>query len=187
MPPVRKIDRLPPDIRHELDERAAAAGWGDVRGLSAWLAEQGYEISKTAVGQHVQGLRAEYDETMREVRAMAELSRVLVDQDPDQQAALNDMAARLMTDQLVRAAKELRGAVDLSIEDRIALLGRLATPITQAQRAAVYQRRHTAEVRAQIEAEARAGAAERATAAAATRGVSADGIAALRAAILGEL
>lgn len=187
MPPVRKVDLLPPDIRRELDERAAAAGWGDARGLSAWLSEQGYEIGKTAVGEHVQALRAEYDGTMREVRAMAELSRILVEQDPDSQAALNDMAGRIMTDQLVRAAKDLRGAVDMSLEDRIGLLKQLAQPITQAQRAAVYQRRHTAEVRAQIEAEARAGAADRAAVTAQAKGVSADGIAALRAAIMGEL
>ena len=155
MPPVRKIDTLPQELRRELDDRAAAAGWGDVRGLSAWLAEQGYSIGKTAVGEHVAALRAEYDDTMREVRAMAALARIMVDEDPDQQASLNDLAGRLMTDQLVRAAKELRGAVDLPIEERIPLLKALAQPITQAQRAAVYSRRWSAEQQKAVEEAAR--------------------------------
>lgn len=160
MPPVRKIDRLPPSVRHELADRAAAAGWGDIRGLTAWLREQGYEITKSTVGEHVKGLRVEYDETMREVRAMAELARVMVDEDPDSQASLNDLAGRLMTDQLVRAAKELRDAQEMEIGHRIELLDKLARPITQAQRAAVYSRRWSVEQRREAEAAAREAARE---------------------------
>lgn len=173
MPPVRKIDTLPPDVRRELDARAAAAGFGDVRGLSAWLKEQGWEVSKSAVGEHVRSLRAEYDGTMREVRAMAELARLLVDADPDEQAALNEMASRLMTDQLVRAAKELREATHLGVEERIPLLKQIAVPITQAQRAAVYARRWSAE-----QMQAAAAAAEEAAKAAGLDAEAAAGISA---------
>jgi hypothetical protein len=165
MPPVRLFDTFPPEVQRRFNEEAAARGWGDLRGLSEWLAAEGYTLGKTAVGEVVQGLKAEYDETMREVRAMAELARIMVDSDPDQQASLNDLAGRLMTDQLVRAAKELRGAQDLPIEERIPLLRQLAQPITQAQRAAVYSRRWSAEQRKEAEAAAKEAAREAAKAA----------------------
>lgn len=151
----RKVDTLPADIRRELDARAQAAGWGDVRGLSVWLSEQGYSISKSAVGEHVSALKAEYDSTMREMREMAALARVMIDDDPDEQASLHDLASRLVTDQLVRAAKDLRQAQGMPIEERIPLLARIAQPITQAQRAAVYSRRWSAEQQRAAEQAAR--------------------------------
>jgi hypothetical protein len=152
MPSVRLFDTFPPDVQRRFNAQAAACGWGDLCGLSEWLAAEGYTLGKSAVGEVVAGLKDEYDETMREVHAMAELARVLVDQDPDQQASLNDLAGRLMTDQLVRAARELRSAQDIPIEDRIPLLKQLAQPITQAQRAAVYSRRWPAEQRREAKA-----------------------------------
>ncbi|MBV5274021.1 MAG: DUF3486 family protein [Lamprocystis purpurea] len=155
MPPVSWYDRLPADFRLDFCKEAAARGWGDMVGLSAWLTERGYSIGKSAVGETVKQLRDEYDDTMREMRAMAELARQITEQDSDPTAALNDLAGRLMTDQLVRAAKELRAAEDLDISDRIKLLQKLAMPITQSQRAAVYARRWSQEQRREAEAAVR--------------------------------
>ena len=116
---------------------------------------------------------------------MAELARLLVDADPDEQAALNEMASRLMTDQLVRAAKELREATHLGVEERIPLLKQIAVPITQAQRAAVYARRWSAE---QLQAAA-AAAGEAAKAAGlddrAAAGISAATLERIRREVLG--
>jgi hypothetical protein len=164
MSPRPKVDQLPEPIRRELDARAAAAGFGDARGLSAWLAAEGYSIGKSAIAEHVASLKAEYDDTMREVRAMAELARLVAAQDADEQASLNDLATRIYTDQLVRAAKELR-STDMAVDERIGLLQKLGQPITQAQRAAVYARRWSAEQRRQAEAAAREAALEAAKAA----------------------
>lgn len=155
MPPVRKIDLLPADIRRELDERAAAAGWGDVRGLSAWLQDQGYEIGKTAVGEHVQALRAEYAATMREIRATVELTRLMVDADPDEQASLHEVINRMGGVALMRNLKDLAEAKDLDAEVRIPLIAKAMQANTQAQRGAVYSRRWSAEQRKAAEDAAR--------------------------------
>lgn len=155
MPPVSWYAKLPEAFRRAFVDEAAARGWGDLDGLVAWLQGEGYDIRRSAVGEAVKKLHDEYDETMSEMRAMAELARQITEQDSDPTAALNDLAGRLMTDQLVRAAKELRAAEDLDISDRIKLLQKLAMPITQSQRAAVYARRWSQEQRREAEAAVR--------------------------------
>ncbi len=59
MPPVRKVDLLPPEVREELDQRIIAAGFGDYIALSEWLAERGYAIGKSTLGEHGQELERE--------------------------------------------------------------------------------------------------------------------------------
>ena len=173
MPRVPLFDTLPAAVRDRFNAEAAARGWGDLAGLSQWLAAEGYGLKKSAVGEVVSKLRAEYEGTLAEVRTLAELARVMVGADPDEQASLNDLASRLVTDQLVRTAKDLRQAGHLSIEERIPLLAKLAAPITQAQRAAVYSRRWSAEQQRAVQA-----AAREAALAAGVSGDTADRIAA---------
>ena len=43
---------LPPDVRGALNARIAAAGFGDYAGHKAWLAEQGYSFSESALRRH---------------------------------------------------------------------------------------------------------------------------------------
>lgn len=151
MSKVSLFDILPEEVKEELFTRAKEAGFGNIQGLTDWLNSLGYEIRKSAVGNKVKVMRQEYDELTYEMRAMSELARQIVTDDPDQQAALNDLGARMVTDQLIRAARELHQA-DLPIEERIPLLNKLAQPLTQSQRAAVYSRRWSRDLAATIAA-----------------------------------
>ncbi len=184
MPKVSLFDTLPEEVKEALFTRAKEAGFGNILGLTDWLNSLGYEIRKSAVGERVKAMRQEYDELTYEMRAMSELARQIVTDDPDQQAALNDLGARMVTDQLIRAARALHQA-DLPIEERIPLLNKLAQPLTQSQRAAVYSRRWSQEQRQEAEAAARAEAAERATAVATRSGLSGETVDAIRREILG--
>lgn len=57
MPPVANIAKLPAYVRAQLDQRLLESGFGDVRGASAWLAEQGYRIGKSAIADYASANR----------------------------------------------------------------------------------------------------------------------------------
>lgn len=46
---ISTVYTLPPLVRQELTRRLLATGFGNYQNLEAWLAEQGYAISKSAL------------------------------------------------------------------------------------------------------------------------------------------
>lgn len=52
-----EVMKLPVAVRCELDERLRQAAYGDYLGVSAWLAAQGYEVSKSAMHRYGTALR----------------------------------------------------------------------------------------------------------------------------------
>lgn len=157
MPPVRKIDKLPREVRDELDARASAAGWGNIQGLADWLLAEGYQVSKSAVGVHVKELREQFEAAMADVRMTAELARLMAREDPDQQAVIADASTRIVQDSLLRAALQLRQD-GMDPAEMAPLLSQIARAVADVSRVTIAQRRHSDAVRKQAEAEARAAA-----------------------------
>jgi hypothetical protein len=81
MPRLDRIATLPPEVRAELHRRLVARDFGDTVALSAWLAEQGFSVSKTTVGHYAirnrdaiaQAVRLERLSASRAGRAMVDL------------------------------------------------------------------------------------------------------------------
>lgn len=80
MPPPRKVDLLPPDVRQELDRRIVANAFSGYIDLSNWLAELGFEISKSRIAEHGKGL----EETLRAVSISTKAAQMVVDTNPDE-------------------------------------------------------------------------------------------------------
>jgi hypothetical protein len=92
MPARSKIAKLPEDLRKQLDAKLITNGFSDCRGLSAWLAEQGYSISKDAVARHTQGL----ERKLEAVKRATEQAKAIVEASPDDEGAMNDALIRLV-------------------------------------------------------------------------------------------
>lgn len=127
MPPVRIYDTLPTDVRRRFRAEAQARGWGDLRGLSAWLAAEGYTMGRTAVTSAVSALKREHQDTLAAAHATAELASILADQPPDERLALSVAAARVAHESLLRVTLAMRQA-----EDDPAAVARLMPHITRA-------------------------------------------------------
>lgn len=52
MAPRSKIERLPQDVRKEIEQRLIANGFGDYEAIADDLYARGYRISKSAVHRH---------------------------------------------------------------------------------------------------------------------------------------
>lgn len=104
-----KVTSLPSEVLEELNSRLVRGGFQDYAGLSDWLAECGYKISKSALHTHGQGLEEEFNEAMadaRRSRALAQASREAGGDD----GALMAAASEVLQDQLLRISVALRRA-----------------------------------------------------------------------------
>lgn len=71
MPKKSTIEtELPEDVKQDLDQMIASGKWS-ITGVTEWLHEKGYEISRSAVGRHATKIEA-VAESYRKSRQMAE-------------------------------------------------------------------------------------------------------------------
>ncbi len=127
MPPRSKVHGLPAELKAELDRRLIDSGFGHYKGLEAWLSEQGYRISKSALHAYGSGLEADFERTMGEVQRTQQLAQAYAEANPDERAALTGATVRIAQESLLRITLALRQA-----EEDPAHLARLIPNITRA-------------------------------------------------------
>lgn len=152
MPPPSKIDQLPPEIREELDRRLIANGFGGLVALSEWLAEEGYEISKTAIGERNQRLKRR----LSAITASTEAMKMVAGAAPDDSDERSNAIISLLQTDMFEALLEFQEAAaqdseEISPSERIALYSKAAKNIATLTRASVARNKWAQEVRAKIE------------------------------------
>lgn len=143
---------LPEDLRAELDARLVKNGFSDYSGQAAWLADEGHDISRSALHRHGQALEADYKEAMADARAMLALARASGDMGEAGSEIAAGAAAILQTD-IVRTVLEIRHTEDPA--ERAKLLAQLTRAQADVGRLSVSVERHRAEARAAALAEQR--------------------------------
>ena len=153
MPPPSKIDLLPPSLRTELDRRLVSGGFAGFGALSQWLAEHGYEVGKSAIGERSLRLKRRLAAITASTEAMQMVSTASPD-DADERS--HAIIALLQTD-LFEALVEFQEAAaqdsdEITPAERIALYGKAAKNIATLTRASVARQKWAAEVRAKVDA-----------------------------------
>ena len=92
MPQRSSIARLPSDVQSALEARLVKQGFGDYSALAEWLADQGYQISRSAVHRH--GVQLE--RRLKQIQASTQAAESLRAASPDDEDALSDSALRLV-------------------------------------------------------------------------------------------
>lgn len=183
MPPRSSVYSLPHEVREALNARLVETGFSDYTALADWLAEQGYTLSRSAVGRYGRELATEYEAAMGDVRRATELARAFSDADPDDGAALTGSIARMAQESLLRILLSLRkaeAAGESAPEDMARHMSQVSRALADLGRVTIAHAKHSATLRREIATEA----VERVEAASGRAGVSPEAIAALRAAIL---
>lgn len=175
MPPVRKVDMLPPETRKELDERLIASGFGNSIGLSEWLADQGYEISKTTVNDHAQRLKRRLASITATTEAMKQVNTAAPDDFDDSSGSI----IRLVQSDFFEALLEFQEAAaqdseEISPAQRIVLYSKASKSIAEIVRAAVTRNKFVAELREKARAELLREQEQKLDAAVQARGMTAD-------------
>lgn len=171
MPRVSKVQRLNEDDKAWLDDLLIARGFSGYAELEQLCRERGVDISSSAIHRYGQS----FQERLEAVRLVTEQARAVVEHAPDEEGAVNDALMRIVQEKLFTILVD----TELDTDN----LPKLARAIADLGRAAVNQKKMAAEVRKQVLTEAAANA----EASARKQGVSKDGVAALRAAIMGQL
>jgi len=152
MPPPRKIDLLPEDVRQELDGLIIGNGFGGYTGLSQWLAAKGFEISKTAVGAYGQKL----ERRLAAVKASTDAARMIAAAAPDDADDRSNAIISLVQTEMFDALLCLQEATDEDLEpgERVAIISNAAKHVATLSRASVNRHKWAVEIRAKMEAAA---------------------------------
>lgn len=148
MPAPAKIALLPESVRSGLDALLVRQAFAGYDGLAAWLAEQGYEIGKTAVHAYGQGLKRK----LAAIRASTEAARLIAEAAPDEEDRRSEAVMSLVQSDMFAMLVALQEAEDANPQERIKLLGGAARAIADLSRASIAQKKHAAAVQAKLDA-----------------------------------
>ena len=164
MPARSKIQTLPEDVRHELDRRLIANGFGGHEDLAEWLAGQGFEISKSSVQRY----SSVHEMRIEQLRQATQSAESLVEASGDDKGALADASLRLVQ-------QRMYDVMIASEDEDIRSLSTAARALADTARAGTQVRQERRKLREQL--------AEKAETEAKKRGISADTAAAIRRAL----
>lgn len=149
MPPPRKVDLLPAEVRQELDRRIVANAFSGYVALSDWLGELGFEISKSRIAEHGKGL----EETLRAVSISTKAAQMVVEANPDD---VDNRSAAVISLLQTRFFDLLVGMSTAEAEEDPAeqakLLANVSKSFAHLSHASVAQKKWAMEVRGKIEA-----------------------------------
>lgn len=179
MAPRSRVYELPPELREELNQRLVSGGFQGYQGLSEWLTENGFKLSRSAVQRYGQDLQEEFESAMGDVRKTTQMAKAFAESDDDSQGALVDVTARIVQEQLLRITIALRNA-EHEPEKAAKHIAQVTHALADIGRMSLGQKKHARQVRREAALEA----ADKAETAARAQGISNTGVAALRAAIM---
>ena len=133
---------LPIEVRQELEKRLMASAFSDYEGLSAWLAEQGYELSRSAVHRYGQS----FEERVGALKLATEQARVLVESSPDDEGAMGEALMRLAQERMFSLL------VEMQVDPETVDITKLVRSISELSRSHVGLKQYQAKVRERIAA-----------------------------------
>ncbi|MDO8940891.1 MAG: DUF3486 family protein [Methylicorpusculum sp.] len=180
MPPRPAITLLPDAILSELNQRLIDNSFSDYAGLSGWLAEQGFNISKTAVFNHGSSLQAKMEKSMARARERMEIAKALRGASDEDKAALMEANEMVAMDQIMDLFESV---ADMELDERTKAVPKLVRAIADLNRSAIGSSKWKREFEAEAKRQAREEAALAATSAAKAEGVSESGLLRIREAL----
>lgn len=140
MPPRNAIERLPEELKAELDRRLVASGFGGYVALSEWLGEQGYQIGKSSI--HKYG--SAFEKKLGALKIASEQARAIAEAVGDDQNAMGEALVNLAQE------KAFGVLLDIEIDPEQQDFSKLTRSIAELNRAAVQQKKFAEEVREKL-------------------------------------
>lgn len=163
------VYELPPELREQLNARLVQQGFGGYSDLVAWLDEQGYRLSRSAVHRYGSELEQEYESAMGDVRRASELARAYTADDPDDGTAMTGAMTKMAQEALLRVLFAVR-KMDDDPTEMARQMSQISRAMADLGRLSIQHSKHAAQVRREVAEEI----AGRVDAAAQARGLSAE-------------
>jgi Bacteriophage Mu, Gp27 len=139
------ITDLPKHLRDQLNEKLATNGFRDYAGLSDWLFQMGYRISRQALQRY----GSNFEKHVESIRLATEQAHEIALAAPDRENKMTDALTRLVQE---RVFQLLLDTEQISHKD----LPRIARAIADLGRASISQKRWAEEITERLEAQKRA-------------------------------
>ena len=128
MPARSKVLTLPPDVREALNTELTRRGFQDYDGLSEWLAERGFEISKSALHRYGSG----FERRLATLQVASEQARTIVSAMGDDEGRMGEALTSLVQQKAFEVLVEMESAEDVGLIDLGHMVARLnATAVAQ--------------------------------------------------------
>lgn len=167
MPPRSKVAQLPPEVKAWLDQALVESNFSGYELLSAELAERGYDIKKSALGEYGKN----FEERLSALKMASEQAKAMVAAAPDDEGAVNEALIRLVQENIYVSLMAKDGKIDPY---------KAAKAVSELGRTSVVQKKYAVEVREKAEA-----AAAKVEKIAKKGGLNAETVAEIRREILG--
>jgi hypothetical protein len=126
LPQRSKIITLPDNVKAELESRLIKGSFTGYKGLAAWLATEGYEISHSSIHRYGQ----KFEEKIQAVKAASDMAVALVDNVGDDAGKMNDAIVRMYQEKLFKVFVEMK---DIDAENiNFVKLGRAIADVTRS-------------------------------------------------------
>ncbi|MDR2837746.1 MAG: DUF3486 family protein [Azonexus sp.] len=143
------VGNLPEAVRVELRQRLIDNGFTDYQGLADWLAERGFEISKSSV--HRFGSKIE--RRLAAIKASTEAARLVTEAAGDDQDARSEAVIALVQTEMFDSIVAIQEADELDDPaERLALMSSAAKNIATLARASIAQKKFRLDLQARIKA-----------------------------------
>ena len=142
MPQRSAVSQLPDDVRSELEQRLVHAGFAGYEALADWLAEQGFEISKSSIHRYGQ----QFEQRLSALKFATDQAKAIAEASEDDEGAMNEALIRLVQQQIFSLLME----VDHEAPD----LAKIARAAADLVRSSISQKKFAEQVQAKIDAKA---------------------------------
>lgn len=137
MAPRSKVEQLPEAVREELERRLIASAFSGYEQLAAWLAEQGFAISKSSLHR----FGSTFEDKLGALKIATSQARAVIEASPDNEGAMGQALTRLVQEKIFTVL------LDLEVDPETIELPKLSRAIADLSRAAISQQKHASLVR----------------------------------------
>jgi hypothetical protein len=145
MPPRDAVSQLPEELRAQIDSRLIKGGFSGYEELAAWLQEQGFAISKSALHRYGQ----KFEDRVQALKMATGQAKALVESSPDDEGAVGEALMRLVQEKLFAILLEFEVTDPSKLN-----LGAIAKAIASLGRTSIAQKKYATEVKERAQAAA---------------------------------
>lgn len=140
--PSRIKSELPLKVREQLNKKLFENGFSDYQGLTDWLQELGYEISRSSVHRYGVKFKQEYDA----LKIATEQAKVIAETIPDDEGAMAEALTKIAQNKLMAALSGLN--IEAYLEgDVVENLPKIVGAIAKLNQSSVNLKKYQREVK----------------------------------------
>jgi hypothetical protein len=148
MPRLSEIAKLAPEDLKAFELELSRRHFGDYDGLVKWLAERGYEISRSVAHRHGQKVKRR----LEAVKASTEAARLIAEAAPDDADQRSAAVIAMVQSEMFQLLLNLQEAEEESDPiERVELMAKAARGMADLSRASIAQKKWQSAVREKLE------------------------------------